>query len=231
MFTVWRPHFLLWLIIRHCHSGHPKYFQWTLAGNGKNDLCLWWHNKLDCFLLLVFIFCWFCNSVTLCAWLWLCQQNKFKDIVKIGRTHTQDAVPLTLGQEFSGYCTQVRRCGHIHASRKVPISSTDEHHFQISLKVAIEDGSHEIIWCRYDMGYKESRQHFPVSIRFVHFWMLSGILAMQESFSRITNLTLLCSLVDCRQPECDSKELCWCFSACTRGHSCWDWSQHQEGVC
>jgi fumarate hydratase class II len=27
----------------------------------------------------------------------------FKDIVKIGRTHTQDATPLTLGQEFSGY--------------------------------------------------------------------------------------------------------------------------------
>jgi len=27
----------------------------------------------------------------------------FKDIIKIGRTHTQDATPLTLGQEFSGY--------------------------------------------------------------------------------------------------------------------------------
>jgi hypothetical protein len=27
--------------------------------------------------------------------------------VKIGRTHTQDATPLTLGQEFSGYATQV----------------------------------------------------------------------------------------------------------------------------
>jgi fumarate hydratase, class II len=31
----------------------------------------------------------------------------FKDIVKIGRTHTQDATPLTLGQEFSGYAQQV----------------------------------------------------------------------------------------------------------------------------
>ncbi|XP_053980506.1 probable fumarate hydratase, mitochondrial isoform X1 [Hylaeus volcanicus] len=31
----------------------------------------------------------------------------WKDIIKIGRTHTQDAVPLTLGQEFSGYATQV----------------------------------------------------------------------------------------------------------------------------
>eukprot|EP00262_Sarcandra_glabra_P002197 TRINITY_DN1245_c0_g1_i8.p1 TRINITY_DN1245_c0_g1~~TRINITY_DN1245_c0_g1_i8.p1 ORF type:complete len:466 (-),score=76.37 TRINITY_DN1245_c0_g1_i8:181-1578(-) len=33
---------------------------------------------------------------------------EFKDIIKIGRTHTQDATPLTLGQEFSGYATQVR---------------------------------------------------------------------------------------------------------------------------
>ncbi|HBD38848.1 MAG TPA: class II fumarate hydratase, partial [Cupriavidus sp.] len=31
----------------------------------------------------------------------------FDDIVKVGRTHLQDAVPLTLGQEFSGYMTQV----------------------------------------------------------------------------------------------------------------------------
>ncbi len=31
----------------------------------------------------------------------------WRDIVKIGRTHTQDATPLTLGQEFSGYTVQV----------------------------------------------------------------------------------------------------------------------------
>ncbi len=35
------------------------------------------------------------------------KQDEFKDIIKIGRTHTQDATPLTLGQEFSGYATQV----------------------------------------------------------------------------------------------------------------------------
>ena len=34
----------------------------------------------------------------------------FKDIVKIGRTHLQDAVPLTLGQEFSGYVAQLDAC-------------------------------------------------------------------------------------------------------------------------
>src|SRR5688500_5645508 len=35
------------------------------------------------------------------------KEKEFDRIVKIGRTHTQDATPLTLGQEFSGYATQV----------------------------------------------------------------------------------------------------------------------------
>ena len=34
--------------------------------------------------------------------------QKFKDIVKNGRTHLQDATPLTLGQEFSGYAAQIK---------------------------------------------------------------------------------------------------------------------------
>jgi fumarate hydratase class II len=36
------------------------------------------------------------------------KEKAFAKIVKIGRTHTQDATPLTLGQEFSGYVMQVR---------------------------------------------------------------------------------------------------------------------------
>ena len=35
------------------------------------------------------------------------RQRDFEDIVKIGRTHLQDAVPLTLGQEFSGFVAQL----------------------------------------------------------------------------------------------------------------------------
>src|SRR5450432_2929581 len=35
------------------------------------------------------------------------KEKAFANIVKIGRTHTQDATPLTLGQEFSGYAAQV----------------------------------------------------------------------------------------------------------------------------
>ncbi len=34
---------------------------------------------------------------------------EFSDVVKIGRTHLQDAVPMTLGQEFSGYKAQVEK--------------------------------------------------------------------------------------------------------------------------
>ena len=33
--------------------------------------------------------------------------EEFKDVIKIGRTHLMDATPLTLGQEFSGYTTQL----------------------------------------------------------------------------------------------------------------------------
>ena len=36
--------------------------------------------------------------------------TKFKSIIKIGRTHLQDATPLSLGQEFSGYQSQLEKC-------------------------------------------------------------------------------------------------------------------------
>jgi len=35
--------------------------------------------------------------------------EEFKDVLKIGRTHLQDAVPMTLGQEFSGWASQLER--------------------------------------------------------------------------------------------------------------------------
>jgi fumarate hydratase class II len=43
--------------------------------------------------------------------------DAFRDIVKIGRTHLQDATPLTLGQEFSGYVSQLDHgLGHLDAA-------------------------------------------------------------------------------------------------------------------
>ena len=38
------------------------------------------------------------------------KSKKFKKIIKIGRTHLQDATPLSLGQEFSGYQVQLKKC-------------------------------------------------------------------------------------------------------------------------
>jgi fumarate hydratase class II len=43
----------------------------------------------------------------------------FKSVVKIGRTHLQDAVPLTLGQEFSGYVAQLEH-GKKHCDAALP---------------------------------------------------------------------------------------------------------------
>jgi fumarate hydratase class II len=45
--------------------------------------------------------------------------SRFRDIVKIGRTHLQDATPLTLGQEFSGYVAQLTH-GLAHVESALP---------------------------------------------------------------------------------------------------------------
>ncbi len=46
--------------------------------------------------------------------------NDFKNIIKIGRTHLMDAVPLSLGQEFSGYAKQLE-----YAIKRIELSSSD----------------------------------------------------------------------------------------------------------
>ena len=38
------------------------------------------------------------------------KSKQFKKIIKVGRTHLQDATPITLGQEFSGYNSQLSKC-------------------------------------------------------------------------------------------------------------------------
>ena len=52
----------------------------------------------------------------------LIDQNIIDKIIKIGRTHTQDATPLTLGQEFSGYCSQIKNCKQRILERKKELS-------------------------------------------------------------------------------------------------------------
>ncbi len=50
----------------------------------------------------------------------------FKDIIKIGRTHLQDATPLTLGQEFSGYAAQIE-------SAREAIEKTLDHLYELPI--------------------------------------------------------------------------------------------------
>lgn len=47
------------------------------------------------------------------------KSEDFADIIKIGRTHLMDAVPLTLGQEFSGYAEQLQR-GRQRIAHRLP---------------------------------------------------------------------------------------------------------------
>jgi fumarate hydratase, class II len=55
--------------------------------------------------------------------------RRFKDVVKAGRTHLMDAVPVTLGQEFAGYATQMRlgrervEAALVHV-RQIPLGGT-----------------------------------------------------------------------------------------------------------
>ena len=56
-------------------------------------------------------------------------ENRFADVVKAGRTHLMDAVPVTLGQEFAGYATQIRlgreriEAALVHV-RQIPLGGT-----------------------------------------------------------------------------------------------------------
>ncbi|WP_428503242.1 class II fumarate hydratase [Roseateles sp.] len=54
------------------------------------------------------------------------KSQAFADIIKIGRTHLQDATPLTLGQEFSGYVAQLAQ-GRLHLQAALP------HLYQLAL--------------------------------------------------------------------------------------------------
>ena len=60
--------------------------------------------------------------------------NSFKNIIKIGRTHTQDATPITLGQEFSGYLEQIKK------NEKRILDSKKELHFLVQGGTAVGTG-------------------------------------------------------------------------------------------
>src|SRR5256714_6608996 len=89
---------------------------------------------------------------------------QFDDIVKIGRTHLQDATPIRLGQEFSGYAQQahlaVMRCEKaIRALRELPLGGTAvgtgiNSHPEFALRAI------KVIAQRTALDFVEAKNHF-----------------------------------------------------------------------
>ena len=61
---------------------------------------------------------------------WTSKARAFARVLKTGRTHLQDAVPITLGQEFSGYAANVRHAaeragsGRLRALHELNLGAT-----------------------------------------------------------------------------------------------------------
>lgn len=88
----------------------------------------------------------------------------FADIVKIGRTHLMDATPLTLGQEFSGYATQVRKADErvqraIAALGELAIGGTA---VGTGLNAHPEFSAHvcRLLSVETGLAFREARNHF-----------------------------------------------------------------------
>ena len=76
------------------------------------------------------------------------KSKSFNKIIKIGRTHLQDATPLTLGQEFSGYYSQIKNC------KKRILESKKELHYLAQGGTAVGSGINapkkfDKIFCKY----------------------------------------------------------------------------------
>jgi fumarate hydratase class II len=68
-------------------------------------------------------------ALTQCCNILQRKSEEFSTLVKTGRTHLMDATPLTLGEEFSGYETQLRHgletlCDSLHHVKELPIGGT-----------------------------------------------------------------------------------------------------------
>ncbi|HPF41320.1 MAG TPA: class II fumarate hydratase [Phycisphaerae bacterium] len=116
----------------------------------------------------------------------------FDNVVKIGRTHLQDATPIRLGQEFSGYAAQMRmaveRCKRaMHALRELPLGGTAvgtgiNTHKQFGGRVA------KILSEKTGVEFVEAANHFEAQHAKDGFVEASGLLrAIAISMSKIAN--------------------------------------------
>jgi fumarate hydratase, class II len=108
------------------------------------------------------------------------KSNEFAGIIKIGRTHLQDAVPMTLGQEFSGYTRQVRASAEriraaLDGILELPLGGTA---VGTGLNAHPEFAPRVIRWLADEMGipFREAANHFEAQAAKDAICFLSGAL-------------------------------------------------------
>jgi len=104
----------------------------------------------------------------------------FRDVMKIGRTHLQDATPMRLGQEFSGYTHQVRSCAErltlaLDGIYELPLGGT-----AVGTGVNAPPGFAErtiaLVAERTGLPFREARNHFEAQAAKDAVSFLSGAL-------------------------------------------------------
>jgi fumarate hydratase class II len=120
------------------------------------------------------------------------QAKRWDTIVKIGRTHLQDATPIRLGQEFSGYASQMHHAEErlhraLHALSELAIGGTAvgtgiNAHEQFGSMVAAEVGR------KTGVHFREAANHFEAQHAKDAIVEVSGILrTIAVSFTKIAN--------------------------------------------
>jgi fumarate hydratase class II len=120
------------------------------------------------------------------------KSKEFWDVMKIGRTHLQDATPMRLGQEFSGYAYQVRMSAErialaVEGLYELPLGGTA---IGTGINAPRGFGSRiaECIGERTDLPFREARNHFEAQAAKDAVLFLSGALrALAVALTKIAN--------------------------------------------
>lgn len=122
----------------------------------------------------------------------LAKADEFKDVVKSGRTHLMDATPITLGQEFSGYASQIshgiaRVEGTLHHLAELPLGGT-----AVGTGINTPDGFSarviELVAENTGLPFREADNHFEAQAAQDSLVELSGALrVVAVSLVKISN--------------------------------------------
>ena len=118
--------------------------------------------------------------------------EEYKDVVKSGRTHLMDATPIMLGQEFSGYATQIRYgIDRVHAALprlyELPLGGTAVG-TGINTPAGFSERVIELIAENTGLPFKEASNHFEAQAAQDSLVELSGALrTIAVSLTKIAN--------------------------------------------